>query len=139
MISLNRPPIWHVTIKSIAFLRVDCRTQRLINQLVGRATCCTVDGRNPAPGDRWFILLFHGFQQFQVVQDFFHAQYFHELPSLMTDFVTHCQANLLIFYHDEVWTNQIWPSQALKSYYIFFAYVCMYICIYIYMYIYINI
>jgi len=29
-----------------------------------------VDGRNPAPVDRWFISLFIGFQPFKVVQDF---------------------------------------------------------------------
>jgi hypothetical protein len=32
----------------------------------------TVDGRNPAPVDRWFIPLFIGFQPSKVVQDFFH-------------------------------------------------------------------
>ena len=32
----------------------------------------TVDGRNPAPGNRWFI---PGFQPSKVVQDFFHPQY----------------------------------------------------------------
>jgi hypothetical protein len=35
----------------------------------------TVDGRNPAPVDRWFILLFIGSQPSKVVQDFFHPQY----------------------------------------------------------------
>ena len=35
----------------------------------------TVDGRNPAPVDRWFIPLFIGFQPSKVVQDFFHQQY----------------------------------------------------------------
>jgi hypothetical protein len=35
----------------------------------------TVDGRNPAPVDRWFIPLFIGFQPSKVVQDFFHPQY----------------------------------------------------------------
>ena len=42
----------------------------------------TVDGRNPAPVDRfdrWFIPLFIGFQPSKVVQDFFHPQY-HSLP-----------------------------------------------------------
>jgi len=34
----------------------------------------TVDGRNPAPVDRWFIPLFIGFQPSKVVQDFFHPQ-----------------------------------------------------------------
>ena len=34
-----------------------------------------VDGRNPAPVDRWFIPLFIGFQPSKVVQDFFHPQY----------------------------------------------------------------
>jgi hypothetical protein len=34
----------------------------------------TVDGRNPAPVDRWFIPLFIGFQTSKVVQDFFHQQ-----------------------------------------------------------------
>jgi hypothetical protein len=38
-----------------------------------------VDGRNPAPVDRWFIPLFIGFQHVSsillVVQDFFHPQY----------------------------------------------------------------
>jgi len=41
-----------------------------------------VDGRNPAPVDRWFIPLFIGFQPSQVVQDFFHPPYsinFHEV------------------------------------------------------------
>ena len=35
----------------------------------------TVDGRNPAPVDRWFIPLFIGLQPSKVVQDFFHPQY----------------------------------------------------------------
>ena len=35
----------------------------------------TVDGRNPAPVDRWFTPLFIGFQPSKVVQDFFHPQY----------------------------------------------------------------
>jgi len=35
----------------------------------------TVDGRNPAPVDRWFIPLFIGFQTSKVVQDFLHQQY----------------------------------------------------------------
>ncbi len=35
----------------------------------------TVDGRNPAPVDRWFIPLFTGFHTPQVVQDFSHQQY----------------------------------------------------------------
>jgi hypothetical protein len=35
----------------------------------------SVDGRNPAPVDRWFIPLFLGFQPSKVVQDFFHQQY----------------------------------------------------------------
>ena len=35
----------------------------------------TVDGRNPAPGDRWFIPLFIEFQPSKVVQDFFHPLY----------------------------------------------------------------
>ena len=38
----------------------------------------TVDGRNPAPVDRWFIPLSIGFQPSKVVQDFFHPQY-HDL------------------------------------------------------------
>jgi hypothetical protein len=35
----------------------------------------TVDGRNPAPVDRWFIPIFVRFQPFKVMQDFFHPQY----------------------------------------------------------------
>ena len=35
----------------------------------------TVDGRNPAPVDRWFIPLLKGFQPSKVLQDFFHPQY----------------------------------------------------------------
>jgi hypothetical protein len=34
-----------------------------------------VDGRNPAPVDRWFVPLFIGVQPSKVVQDFFHPQY----------------------------------------------------------------
>ena len=34
-----------------------------------------MDGRNPAPVDRWFIPLFIGFQPSKVVQDFFHPPY----------------------------------------------------------------
>ena len=34
-----------------------------------------MDGRNPAPVDRWFIPLFIGFQPSKVMQDFFHPQY----------------------------------------------------------------
>jgi len=33
-----------------------------------------VDGRNPAPVDRWFIQVFIGFQPSKVMQDFFHPQ-----------------------------------------------------------------
>ena len=36
----------------------------------------TVDGRNPAPVDKQFIPLFTRFYTSQVVQDFFHQQYF---------------------------------------------------------------
>ena len=39
----------------------------------------TVDGRNPAPVDRWFIPLFMGVQPSKVVQDFFHPQYHSEI------------------------------------------------------------
>ena len=35
----------------------------------------TVDGRNPAPVDRWFIPLLIGLQPSKVVQNFFHPQY----------------------------------------------------------------
>jgi hypothetical protein len=42
-----------------------------VNSKLGRTT---VDGRNPAPVDRWFIPLFIGFQPSKVVQDFFHQQ-----------------------------------------------------------------
>jgi hypothetical protein len=35
----------------------------------------TVDGRNPAPVDTWFIPFFIGFQPSKLVQDFFHPQY----------------------------------------------------------------
>ena len=35
----------------------------------------TVDGRNPAPADRWFITVFLGVQPSKVVHDFFHSQY----------------------------------------------------------------
>ena len=35
----------------------------------------TVNARNPAPVDRWFIPLFRGFIPSKVVQDFFHPQY----------------------------------------------------------------
>jgi hypothetical protein len=34
-----------------------------------------VDGRNPAPVNRWFIPLFIGFEPSKVVQDFFHPPY----------------------------------------------------------------
>jgi len=34
-----------------------------------------VDGRNPAPVDRWFIPLFTRGYTSKVVQDFFHQQY----------------------------------------------------------------
>jgi len=36
----------------------------------------TVDGQNPAPSRMMMIPLFIGFQPSQVVQDFFHQQYF---------------------------------------------------------------
>ena len=36
-----------------------------------------LDGRNPAPVDRWFIPLFIGFQPSKVVQDFFHPPWWH--------------------------------------------------------------
>ena len=35
----------------------------------------TVDGRNPAPVDKWFIQLVTWFHTCQLVQDFFHEQY----------------------------------------------------------------
>ena len=35
----------------------------------------TVDGRDPAPVDRWFFPFFTKFYTSQVVQDFFHQQY----------------------------------------------------------------
>jgi len=35
----------------------------------------TVDGRNPAPVDKWFIPLIIGFQPYKVMQDFFHPQF----------------------------------------------------------------
>ena len=36
----------------------------------------TVDGRNPAPVNRWLMsTIYIGFQPSQVVQDFFHPQY----------------------------------------------------------------
>ena len=44
----------------------------------------TVDGRNPAPGRRQFIPLFTGFYTSQVVQDFFHQQYFGSLHHLLS-------------------------------------------------------
>ena len=42
----------------------------------------TVDGRNPAPVDRWFIPLSIGFQPSKMVQDFFHPQYHWISPQL---------------------------------------------------------
>ena len=42
-------------------------------QIINRPT---VDGRNPAPVDSWFIPLFIGIQPSKVVQDFFHPPYF---------------------------------------------------------------
>ena len=48
----------------------------IATQILDRLTNIpTVDGRNPAPVDRWFIPLFIGFQPSKVVQDFFHPQY----------------------------------------------------------------
>ena len=41
-----------------------------INHNIG----ATVDGRNPAPVDRWFIPLLKGSQPSKGVQDFFHPQ-----------------------------------------------------------------
>ena len=37
--------------------------------------CDTVEGKNLAPVDRWFIPFFIGFQPSKVVQDFFHPPY----------------------------------------------------------------
>ena len=51
-----------------------------INMLMGKSlvngplSIATVDGRNPAPVDRWFVPLFIGFQPSKVMQDFFHPQ-----------------------------------------------------------------
>jgi len=42
---------------------------------VSKFTKHTVDGRNVAPVDGGFFLLFLGFQPSKVVQDFFHPQY----------------------------------------------------------------
>ena len=39
-----------------------------------------MDGRNPAPADRWFIPLFIGFQPSKVMQDFFYPQYNRGIP-----------------------------------------------------------
>ena len=48
--------------------------------VLGREMClhlrATVDGKNPAPVDRYFIPLFTRFDRSQVVQDFFHQQDF---------------------------------------------------------------
>jgi hypothetical protein len=45
------------------------------SEIVSFALCYdTVDRRNPAPVDRWFIPLIIGFQPSKVVQDFFHPQ-----------------------------------------------------------------
>ena len=54
--------------------------QQSIDGILPRIPSDTVDGRNPAPVDRWFIPLFVGFQPSKVVQDFSHQQY-------------HCQAS----------------------------------------------
>ena len=51
----------------------------------------TVDGRNPAPVDRWFIqlsyYLYIGFQPSKVVQDFFHPQYVRHMFAICPDLV----------------------------------------------------
>ena len=47
----------------------------------------TVDGRNPAPVDRWFIPLFMGVQPSKVVQDFFHPQYHSEIHMKCYEYV----------------------------------------------------
>ena len=47
----------------------------MVGQRLSMMKIQTVDGRNPAPVDRWFIPLFLGFQPSKVVQDFFHPQY----------------------------------------------------------------
>jgi len=50
----------------------------------------TVDGRNPAPVDEWFIPLFMGLQPSKVVQDFFHQAIsnleIHENPLAEADY-----------------------------------------------------
>jgi hypothetical protein len=46
----------------------------MVGQRLSMMKIQTVDGRNPAPVDRWFIPLFLGFQPSKVVQDFFHQQ-----------------------------------------------------------------
>jgi len=48
---------------------------RADQRFTGRSIEHTVDGRNPAPVDGWFIPLFIGFQPSKVMQDFFHPQY----------------------------------------------------------------
>jgi hypothetical protein len=45
-----------------------------VSPILGHHANPTVDGRNPAPVDRWFIPLFIGVQPSKVVQDFFHPQ-----------------------------------------------------------------
>ena len=51
----------------------------------------TVDGRNPAPVEGWFIPLFMWFQPSKVVQDFFHQaisnQEIHENPLAEADYI----------------------------------------------------
>ena len=56
----------------------------------------TVDGRNPAPVDRWFIPLFIGFQPSKVVQDFFHPQYFQTNPFVRFVCKSHGQASKIV-------------------------------------------
>jgi len=48
---------------------------------LGTGILNAVDGRNPAPVDRWLIPLFTGFYTSQVVQDFFHQLYGSNLSS----------------------------------------------------------
>ena len=52
-----------------------------------------VDGRTPAPVDRWFIPLFIGFQASKVVQDFFHPPHVSFCCTLMS--VAYVNSNIV--------------------------------------------
>ena len=88
------------------------KLSRSIN-FVPPEVCHTVDGRNPAPVDRWFIPSFIGFQPSKVVQDFFHSSIYIYMHIILYHTCS-------FWYHVIKCTHSIspmdrWPGQAAPA------------------------